>query len=129
MIFWAANANKSSNRWHAYDPDRGSTPICGAPFPPAMKTAEVKFPGRHVSCRKCERLVFPEATKAKPKKAKVVEAGACSKLAMVAGGEKKHGTVIDGGRVMRWVGIGWIDVGEATEADRAKFPQVKRRGK
>lgn len=34
------------------------------------------------------------------------------------------GKVIDGGHVYQYVGIGWVDEGEATEADRKKYPVV-----
>lgn len=43
---------------------------------------------------------------------------------MVAGMEDIYNVVIDNGRVMQWVAIGWIDTGPATEADIAELPTV-----
>ena len=45
---------------------------------------------------------------------------------MTAGNEKKYDAVIDNGTLKEWVGIGWVDVREATQKDYEKFPTVKR---
>lgn len=45
-------------------------------------------------------------------------------LRMVAGNERKYTKVIIEGRLKEWVGIGWIDCGEPTEEDRAKYPEA-----
>ena len=47
-----------------------------------------------------------------------------SSYRMVAGNEKLYSTVIDDGRLKDWVGIGWIDIGMATEEHKAQFPTV-----
>lgn len=41
---------------------------------------------------------------------------------MVQGGERKHSRVIVDGRVMNWVGFGWVDEGEADAYDRRVLP-------
>jgi hypothetical protein len=56
---------------------------------------------------------------------KTVKASELSKLRMAAGNEKKYDTVIHNGEVKDWVGIGWIVVRDATDADYNKFPEVK----
>lgn len=43
---------------------------------------------------------------------------------MIGGNEDVYHTVIDGDRKLKWVSIGWIDAGPATEQDRAEFPKV-----
>jgi hypothetical protein len=48
-------------------------------------------------------------------------------LRMAAGGEKRYSTVIDGTRVKEWVGIGWIDLREATTDDLRRFPRVSEK--
>lgn len=45
-------------------------------------------------------------------------------IKMVAGGEKKHSRVIDGGDVLEWVGFGWVNEGPASDEDRRTCPQV-----
>lgn len=40
-------------------------------------------------------------------------------------GETTHSTVIQDGRKMHYVGIGWIDEGPASDADKKKYPTVK----
>ena len=45
-------------------------------------------------------------------------------LRMVAGNEGLYTKVIDGGRLKEWIGIGWIDIGRATEEHRALYPTV-----
>lgn len=47
-----------------------------------------------------------------------------STLAMVAGGEKKYSTVIHGGVMMEWVGIGWVGGKKARAEDYDKYPEV-----
>ena len=44
---------------------------------------------------------------------------------MVTGNEDTYSTVIDGDRLREWVGIGWIDVGMATDEHRAIYPTIK----
>jgi hypothetical protein len=59
-------------------------------------------------------------------KRKTVKARDCSTIAMCDGrGESTHPVVIDDGRRMRYVGIGWVDEGPATDADKRQFPAVK----
>jgi formylmethanofuran dehydrogenase subunit C len=48
-----------------------------------------------------------------------------SNLLMVAGNEKKYGTVVIDGQVKTWVGIGWITEREATEEDLKNLPVVE----
>lgn len=55
---------------------------------------------------------------------KTVKRAHLSPLHMAAGAERKHPRVIDGGHVKEWVGIGWIEVREATKADLAAYPHV-----
>lgn len=58
---------------------------------------------------------------------KTIKASELSKLAMVSGGESKITRVIRQKivhHVYNWVGIGWVDEGEATEADKEKYPLV-----
>ena len=57
---------------------------------------------------------------------KTVNANELSKLRMAGGNEKKYNAVIDNGTLKEWVGIGWVDVREATKNDYEKFPTVKR---
>jgi hypothetical protein len=52
---------------------------------------------------------------------KTVKRGELSNLRMAAGNENKYSIVIVDGRVKEWVGIGWIDLRQATEADRKKY--------
>lgn len=47
-------------------------------------------------------------------------------LKMAAGNELLYPIVIDEGFVKEWVGIGWIDLGTATEDDYKKYPTVTR---
>jgi len=58
---------------------------------------------------------------------KIVQATELSKFKMVGGNEKKYKAVIDDGILKEWVGIGWIDLREATEKDSEKFPVVQRK--
>ena len=46
-------------------------------------------------------------------------------LTMTAGKEKKLSKVIHEGKVKEWVGIGWVELREATAEDREKIPEVK----
>lgn len=57
--------------------------------------------------------------------AKTVKLAELTSLRMAAGNEKKYPTVIIGGQVKDWVGIGWITLREATDEDRAKYPEAK----
>lgn len=45
-------------------------------------------------------------------------------IRMVAGNENIYEQVIHGDVVKRWVGIGWVDEGAPTKAQRAKLPTV-----
>jgi hypothetical protein len=47
-----------------------------------------------------------------------------SSVAMVAGNEARIEKVIHEGMVKHWVGIGWIDIREATPHDFQTIPQV-----
>jgi hypothetical protein len=49
-----------------------------------------------------------------------------STIAMVEGGETRISKVVVDGRVMEWVGIGWIDVTDTTTpAERRSLPVVE----
>lgn len=56
---------------------------------------------------------------------KTVKRSELSNLRMAAGNEKKYESVIDGGDLKSWVGIGWINEGAADAEDLAKFPTVE----
>ena len=58
-----------------------------------------------------------------------VQAMELSKFRMAGGNEKKYSIVIDEGVLKEWVAIGWVDLREATDADRKKFPMVTRGGR
>lgn len=47
-----------------------------------------------------------------------------SNLRMAAGNESRYTHVIVDGRLKNWVGIGWVDEGEATDEHRAAYPTV-----
>lgn len=47
-----------------------------------------------------------------------------STLLMGCGGKGKPMQVIDGDRLMEYVGIGWIELRIATAADKLKYPTV-----
>lgn len=53
-----------------------------------------------------------------------VERSKLSGLKMVAGNEDLYTKVIDGDRLREWIGIGWIDIGMATEEHRTLYPTV-----
>lgn len=53
---------------------------------------------------------------------------AVSTIAMVNGNERKHSKVICDGRVMQWVGFGWVDEGPPSAADRRRLPRVEEAG-
>ncbi len=55
---------------------------------------------------------------------RTISASKLSAVAMVGGGERRIHKVVDHGRLMEWVGIGWIDLRRATKADRLKYPKV-----
>ena len=44
---------------------------------------------------------------------------------MTTGGEDRISKIILDGVVKEWVGIGWIDIGEAEPEDYLKYPEVK----
>lgn len=48
-----------------------------------------------------------------------------SLIAMSTGGQRRHPIIIHEGIVKEWVGIGWIDLREATPDDKQKYPEVK----
>lgn len=60
----------------------------------------------------------------KPKLPKPVKRSELSTIKMTTGGEKRISKVILDGNVRQWVGIGWVDEGPATEADKLKYPRV-----
>jgi len=43
---------------------------------------------------------------------------------MIAGNEKKYSVVIVDGILKEWVGIGWIELRQATKKDKEKYPTV-----
>jgi hypothetical protein len=55
-----------------------------------------------------------------------IPASKLTNMGMVAGYENEYSVVIDDDRVMEWVGIGWIDLRKATDADRKQYPAVLR---
>ena len=55
-----------------------------------------------------------------------ISARKLSTLAMVNGNEKLYKKVIDNGVLKEWVGIGWIELGKATQKDLVNYPIVKR---
>lgn len=55
---------------------------------------------------------------------KTVKYNQVSNRAMVAGNEKKIGFIIHNGVVKQWVGIGWVELREATADDKKKYPKV-----
>ena len=50
-----------------------------------------------------------------------------SSYAMSTGNEKKYSIIVDGDKVKEWVGIGWIELREATPEDSEKYPVVDRK--
>ena len=42
----------------------------------------------------------------------------------ICNSSKLPDVVIDGGRVKRWVGIGWVDERSATDDDLRKYPTI-----
>lgn len=55
-----------------------------------------------------------------------VHARELSKEAMAAGNEAKYQCVIDNGQLKEWVGIGWIELREASPSDYEYYPTVER---
>lgn len=55
-----------------------------------------------------------------------VKASELSKLRMTAGNENRYSKVIQDGRLLQWVGIGWVDLGTATKEDYSNYPEVER---
>jgi len=56
-----------------------------------------------------------------------VVASELSNLKMTVGNEDRYSKVIQGGRLLQWVGIGWIDLKAATEEDYSNYPEVERK--
>lgn len=54
-----------------------------------------------------------------------VTAKELSNLRMVAGNERKYDRVVIDGKVMSWVGIGWIEEREALPSDYDNLPVVE----
>ena len=48
-----------------------------------------------------------------------------SNLRMTAGNEIKIARVIDRGMVKEWVGIGWVNLGEADGSDYGRYPVLE----
>ena len=59
------------------------------------------------------------------RKRKTVSEKEVSKIAMVAGNERRIGKCICDGNLKEWVGIGWIDLGTASPRDYYHYPEVK----
>lgn len=57
-------------------------------------------------------------------KNKTVKRSQVSNTAMIQGGEKTISRIIMDGVVKNWVGIGWVDEGEATAEDKKKYPTL-----
>lgn len=53
-----------------------------------------------------------------------VERSRLSTANMLDGNEYVYPVVIDKGRLLQWMSIGWVDVGEPSETDNAKYPHV-----
>lgn len=52
-----------------------------------------------------------------------IKRSALSNIAMASGGESRITKVVLDGRVMEWVGIGWIDITDSTPTEqRATLP-------
>lgn len=47
---------------------------------------------------------------------------------MVAGNEDVYNKVVDDGILKEWVAIGWINLGPATDEDKATYPTVVEDG-
>ena len=45
-------------------------------------------------------------------------------ILMGCGGDDKPGIVIDGDKVMEYVGIGWVELRTATQKDREEYPEL-----
>ena len=56
-----------------------------------------------------------------------VKASELSTLKMTAGNEDRYSKVIHDGRLLQWVGIGWIDLRAATEKDYSNYSEVERK--
>ena len=69
-----------------------------------------------------------EEPKVKSKAPAPVPARDLSKMAMVGGKkERVYSVVIDGSTLKEWVGIGWIELREASPIDYLMYPQVERK--
>jgi hypothetical protein len=55
---------------------------------------------------------------------KPIKRSELSNIKMVVGNEDRISKVILDGNVRQWVGIGWVDEGPATAADKLKYPRV-----
>ena len=55
-----------------------------------------------------------------------IEAKHLSNMAMANGNEDQYSIVIDNDVVKEWVGIGWIELREATTKDKKDYPIVRR---
>ena len=62
--------------------------------------------------------------RSKKPRAKTIKRSELSNIKMVAGGEDRISKVILDGTVRQWVGIGWVDEGQASAADKRKYPTV-----
>jgi hypothetical protein len=56
---------------------------------------------------------------------KTVTRAELSNLRMVAGSEKKYSKAVIDGKLKEWVGIGWIELRDATAADKRRYPVVE----
>ena len=55
--FWAPVTNISSQRFHWFENGKA---LCGVPWMPTQSNRCPEHPGRHVSCRKCDKLFDAE---------------------------------------------------------------------
>jgi hypothetical protein len=55
---------------------------------------------------------------------KTVKRAKLTSMAMSGGNENSIKKVIMAGTLKEWVGIGWVDLREATESDKSKYPKV-----
>jgi len=60
-----------------------------------------------------------------PKRPKTLARRDVTNIAMTAGNENKISQIILDGVVKEWVGIGWIDLRDATKDDYLKIREVK----
>ncbi len=71
-------------------------------------------------CRYCDYRKLPDR---KPKRPKPIKFSKLKRLSF-CNSDKLPTTVIRDGRLLHWVGIGWVDEGPASERAKQKYPRV-----